>query len=97
MKKCNLTVSNVTSDSFKWDIKCGANAKPQSLRLTKTYNEKTGSLVRYIKSGWNNDYGYSKVGVTRKLTPNTDYEVYFYWGTKKTGYIRTVVPIKTSK
>lgn len=96
-EKCNITVSNVTSDSFKWNIKCGANAKPQSLRLTKTYNEKTGSLVRYIKSGWNNDYGYSKVGVTRKLTPNTDYEVYFYWGTKKTGYIRTVVPIKTSK
>ncbi len=94
--KCTISVDNVTSSMFSWNVKCDSGAKPKIISLETSYKEKNGSQVAIIKNNYNNKYGITDNGkVTKTLSANTEYNLVLYFDTKQYDYYRTSVTFKT--
>ena len=90
--RCNLTVYNVTANSFSWKFNCTSGAAPSSLRLTTKDNEFVGKQLSIISNGYNGVNGLSDSKVAKNMVkPNQKYTLVLYFKTDNANWYRTYV------
>lgn len=96
--KCDLSVFDISNKSFKMKVNCDSEAKPTSIRLERTYNDKEGSQLFSLKNNNIGTYGasFEKEIKYSKLTPKTNYKLVLYFGTRNYDYYKTSVNFNTA-